>query len=77
MGECNALFIPNYSSFSFPSISLTRARGKSVFFRRIVSQGEEEELLMEEKEKEKEERGPGESVLINLWKEMSSLVVLD
>ena len=34
LGECDALFIPNYSSFSFPSIMLTRARRKSVFFRR-------------------------------------------
>jgi hypothetical protein len=34
LGECDALFIPNYSSFSFVSITLTRARGGSVFFRK-------------------------------------------
>jgi len=33
LGECDALFIPNYSSFSFPGISLARAQKKLVFFR--------------------------------------------
>jgi hypothetical protein len=33
LGECDALFIPNYSSFTLSSIVLTRARKKSVFFR--------------------------------------------
>jgi len=33
LGECDALFIPNYSSFSQPSIVLTNARKKHVFFR--------------------------------------------
>ena len=33
LGECNALYIPNYSSFSFVGIMLARARRKKVFFR--------------------------------------------
>ncbi|GFH53808.1 hypothetical protein CTEN210_10284 [Chaetoceros tenuissimus] len=32
LGACNALLIPNYSSFTYASIALTRARGNSVFF---------------------------------------------
>ena len=32
LGECDALFIPNYSSFSFMGVILARARRKSVFF---------------------------------------------
>lgn len=32
LGECDALFIPNYSSFSFIGVILARARKKSVFF---------------------------------------------
>ena len=32
LGECDALFIPNYSSFTYPAIALTRAREKAVFF---------------------------------------------
>ena len=33
LGECDALFIPNYSSFSAVGIMLTRAERKKVFFR--------------------------------------------
>lgn len=32
LAECDALFIPNYSSFTYVSIALTRARGNKVFF---------------------------------------------
>ncbi|GFH53205.1 hypothetical protein CTEN210_09681 [Chaetoceros tenuissimus] len=32
LAECDALFIPNYSSFTYVSIALTRARGNSVLF---------------------------------------------
>ena len=32
LGECDALFIPNYSSFSVVGIMLARARGKKVYF---------------------------------------------
>jgi hypothetical protein len=32
LGECDSLFIPNYSSFSFIGITLTRAERKKVFF---------------------------------------------
>jgi len=32
LGECDALYIPNYSSFSIVGISLTRAEGNKVFF---------------------------------------------
>lgn len=32
LAECDALFIPNYSSFTYVSIALTRARGNRVFF---------------------------------------------
>jgi len=37
LGECDALIIPNYSSFSFPSIALTKARHKPVFLRSSTS----------------------------------------
>ena len=33
LGECDALFIPSYSSFSIVGIMLTRAKRKTVFFR--------------------------------------------
>ena len=33
LGECDALMIPNYSSFSYSGIALTRARGNPVFFK--------------------------------------------
>jgi len=33
LGECDALFIPSYSSFSIVGIMLTRAERKKVFFR--------------------------------------------
>jgi hypothetical protein len=32
LGECDALFIPNYSSFSLIGITLTRAEKNGVFF---------------------------------------------
>lgn len=32
LGECDALYVPNYSSFSIPGIMLTRAERKKVFF---------------------------------------------
>lgn len=32
LGECDSLFIPNYSSFSATGITLTRAKKKNVFF---------------------------------------------
>ncbi len=32
LGECDALMIPNYSSFTYSSIALTRAAGSPVFF---------------------------------------------
>ena len=34
LGECDALFIPTYSSFTISSIILTRRGGKKVFFRK-------------------------------------------
>jgi hypothetical protein len=39
LGECDALFIPNYSTFTLSSIILTRARKKPVFFRNQTGLG--------------------------------------
>jgi hypothetical protein len=32
LGECDALMIPNYSSFTYTAIALSRARGIPIFF---------------------------------------------
>ncbi len=63
LGECDALFIPNYSTFSIPGITLSRARRKSVFFRKYIDPDEERKVLE-----------IGENVLTQLWSEMSSLI---
>jgi hypothetical protein len=44
LGECSALFIPTYSSFTVTSITLSRAGGVPVFFRKEADFFTEEEL---------------------------------
>lgn len=44
LGECDALMIPNFSSFSYSGIALTRARGNPVFF---AKQENEEHIFQE------------------------------
>mmetsp|Transcript_12577 Transcript_12577/g.14298 ORF Transcript_12577/g.14298 Transcript_12577/m.14298 type:complete len:403 (-) Transcript_12577:117-1325(-) len=48
LGECEALFIPNYSSFSYAGIALTKARGKLVYFGKQQDDDEFTYLEMEE-----------------------------
>jgi hypothetical protein len=45
LGECDALFVPNYSSFNLVGIILTRAERKKVFFRGGLNWEEYPEII--------------------------------